>query len=709
MLGFNANFKGYFDRGNPWVNVLIEMRKGSVRIYLLLVTGLCFSISLLGQSFYGGVHSPKGDLHVLLIFIRYSDQHLHNDPAWPDESKEGVLPEMARGGMNRLFNADPQTIGKPGQVRNLSNFYYTMSGKQFRLSGDIFPIQVPVKYISPSGKNFFNRQFKMNAEAILWITKNYPNFDWSRYDRRKNQPKYRYDNSDSQADGVLDYVIFMHRSPGSQGVGSPGNINIPGTRYAIRDGHTGIDSYVDAEHNWEYFKHEFAHNLFDAPHYLCANNTDGLRYYTQKGWGLMAGWHAPFFTTNAWENWWLGWLEPQEVKRNARYSLKDFVTGQDALRIAIPGTQDYLWIENHQKINTWDRKIFFNDTEKGQPASEKGIYMYVVAGPGNNRNQRLSAFNKEHANLIRMMNGEGNFDYEPTGKMLSNGYFDAPVLRKTRSNPIAGQNDFQMIRYDYNNNGRIDVGMAHGNKDRGGMEQKAMWWEESKGRDTLTLGNTGDGNDAFGPGDEIGLSGIVPVTNYPTYDRNGERLRPYLLSGIHIKVEAFEEDGTALLDIKLDDWEIRKDQRWTGNIVLDSPPQGEKESSLYGPISLIQRSNLLLDLSGTPDRLTPHPETGTFVNPTRLRIGAHRSIRIGKKSKLIIDKHSTLRLSSNAEIIIEKKGELIIRPGGKCELQAGAKIQVLKKGKIRKEEGGEIIMEAPEQLNTARGARVRGI
>ena len=686
------------------------MCTGCVRNCVFWLLALWGPLVLPAQSFYGGVHTPKGDLHVLLIFIRYTDKHLHNDPAWPDETREGVLPEMARGKMNRLFNDDPNTIGNTGQVRNLSSFYYTMSGGQFRLSGDIFPIQVPVTYISPSGRNFFNRQFKMNEMAIKWITDHYPNFDWSKYDRRKNKPQYQYDNSNSRPDGILDYVIFMHRSPGSQGVGSPGSMDIPGTTFVIRDGHTGIDSYVDAEHNWEYFKHEFAHNLFDAPHYLCANNTDGLRYYTQKGWGLMAGWHSPFFTTNAWENWWLGWTEPQEVKRNGYYYLRDFVTGQDAIRIAIPGTQDYLWIENHQKQSTWDRKIFFNEKEKGHPSSEKGVYMYVVAGPGNNRNQRLSAFNKEHANMIRMMNGEGNFDFETTGKMLSNGYFDAPVLRKVRANPIAGQNDFQMIRYDFNKNGKIEVGMAHGNKDRGGIEQKAMWWEERRGKDTLTLGNTGDGNDAFGPGDEVSLSGIVPVTNYPTFDRRGERLRPYILSGIRVRVESIMEDGTALLDIQLDDWELRGEQRWAGNIVLDSPPRGSlTQPSLYAPLYLTPRSTLLLDLSGTPDRLTPHPETKIFVNPTRFRVGAGRSIRIGKKSKLIIDRHSTLKLSPGAKIIIEKGGELIIRDGGKCELQADAQIQVLKRGRFRREEGGEVMMEAPNQLNTARGARVRGI
>ncbi|TAE51780.1 MAG: hypothetical protein EAZ89_09620, partial [Bacteroidetes bacterium] len=292
----------------------------------------------------GEVHTPTGDLHMLVIFVRYENaSRMSSQREWPDVSVEGVLPEMAMGEPNALFCADPQRLGRE-RMRNLSDYYYAMSGGAFRITADIFPIQVPVKYVPETGANFFSRQEKMNQAAVTWIAQNYPDFDWSRYDRRKNHPGFVQDNSASVPDGILDYVVFMHREFGSTGMGSSGGIAIPGSTLRIQDGHTGIRSYADAAHNWEYFKHEFAHNLYNCPHYLGANNADGNRFYTQKGWGLMSAWHAPFFSANAWECWWLGWLEPQQVSKNDRYYLRDFVTGRDAIRIQLPGTQDVLWI-----------------------------------------------------------------------------------------------------------------------------------------------------------------------------------------------------------------------------------------------------------------------------------------------------------------------------------------------------------------------------
>lgn len=303
------------------------------------------------SSIHGAVHTPKGDLHILVVFVRYENVDLMpNSKRWPDSSEEGALPLMARGEVNALFHRNPEELGKEDKF-NISDYFYTMSDGQFRITADIFPVQVPVRNVAQNRRNFFQRQGQMNKTAISWIASNYPDFDWGKYDQRTNAPNYRYDNSETPPDSILDYVIFLHRAPGSSGLSASSSIDIPDSPYKIRNGHTSIKSYSDAKHNWEHFKHEFAHTLYNCPHYLGANSADGDKFYTQKGWGLMAAWHSPFFTANAWESWWLGWLKPQEITQNGTYQLRDYITGRDAIRIRIPGTRDYLWIENHQKIN----------------------------------------------------------------------------------------------------------------------------------------------------------------------------------------------------------------------------------------------------------------------------------------------------------------------------------------------------------------------
>lgn len=678
------------------------------RIFSLACFLLCLLPALFAQqarfSYYGNAHTPKGDLHTLVIFIRYDEVSLmKHDVTWPDISEEGILPKIAMGAQNEMFYDDPNAIAG-GEEQNISDYFYQMSGGSFRLTADIFPIQVPVKFIRETRGNFFKRQGQMNTAAIRWIEKNYPDFDWSRYDKRTNHPDYRYDNSVSDPDSILDYVVFMHRAPGSTGMGASSNIDIK-NGYKIRNGHTGIKSYRDRKHNLEYFKHEFAHNLYDCPHYLGANSADGNRFYTQKGWGLMAAWHSPFFTANAWEAWWLGWLKPQSITQNGVYQLKDYLVDRDAIRIPIPGSRHTLWIENHQKRSHWDEKLFFKDPNQGHPQSAPGIYMYVVAEPGADRKSpQLKPFDRRQANFIKMLNAQGNVDYRFTGDSISTGYFMGPVMETVEANPFSGQNAFQFIRADYNKDGRVLIGMSHGNSDAGGREQMDIWNECINGENICTLAGTGSEKDALGVGDEVGLSGIFPVTNYPAFVRAEQSLEATLISGISVRIISQAADGSYQLEVNFDDFNLRKDQRWCGNLIL---PANNDPQSLDTYLNVAKGTTLSLDLGGTPNRENLHPETGTFTSPTLLTISANRGIKLEAGSKMIIENHSQLSLLGNAQLIVSKGASLTIRSKGLLLLNDVSQILVERGGKLIIESDGDLRQMRDARVETSRGARIR--
>ncbi|MEO0469165.1 MAG: hypothetical protein AAF206_06060 [Bacteroidota bacterium] len=677
----------------------------------LLALSLLFSAAFISpaqnnqpSSTFGEVHTPKGDLHILMIFVRYEDKSLmKDDTRWPDSSEEGELPAIAKGEINALFHKDPNSI-ELIEKQNISDYYFTMSGGKFRLTADVYQKQVPVKYIPLKGNNFFSRQSLMNKAAVKWIEENDPDFDWAKYDQRRNNPHYRYDNSTSGPDRVLDYVIFLHRAPGSAGAAGSHNIKLTNSNLEIKDGHTGITSYRDWKHNLEHFKHEFAHKLYACPHYLGANTADGNKFYTNKGWGMMAAWHAPFTVANAWEQWWLGWLEPQQIEQSGQYRLKDFATGRDAIRMRIPGTRDYVFIENHQKKNHWDEKLFFKDPNQGHPQIAPGLYMYVVAEPGADRNAPyLKPFNRTHANMIKMFNAEGNFDYAFTSDSLHTGYFKCPNIEKGPSNPFAGQNAYQFIRADFNHDGKLTVGGAHGNSDGGGKEQQDIWTEKRDGEPVYTLSATGDENDALQVGDEIGLSGIFPITNHPAYDRKEQRFQPFLINSISIKVVAQEPDGTFILDIKTDDWSVRNEQRWCGNLQLSASTDPQRPDTY---LQIEKGAEVTLDQSGTLDRMRPKSGSESLINPTQLVIEANRGLRIKKKGKLIIDRGSLLKLTANAQIVIEKKGQLIVRDGGILKLDEESQLIVKGGGKFIIEQTGKVRKMRDANYQFARRARV---
>ena len=671
-----------------------------LRPFALLLLGL-WPLLLPSQtpfSGFGQVHTPQGDLHLLVIFARFTDaDKMHARRAWPDSQE--VLPLMAQGASNQLFHARVEDLTVGPRVQNLSDYYYTLSRGAFRLTADVFPVQVPVTYVREQGGNFFQRQRELNQAVIDWIAANYPDFDWGRYDRRRNGPGFAYDNRASAPDSVLDYVVFMYRDYGNTGMGTTGSLAVPGTPYRIRDGHTGIKSYADAKHNWEYFKHEFAHQLFSAPHYLGANSADGSRYYTQKGWGLMATWHAPFFTTNAWEAWWLDWSEPVTVAANGRYYLGDFATTGDALRIPLPGTEDVLWLENHQKQDLWDDKIFYGDTSRGHPVSAPGLYMYVSSPPANRRSApRLNPFSPRDVNFIRMYNAEGNFDYAVRDSQPNEYGARFPVFEKVAPNPIAGQNDFQFIRADFNGDGQIGVGYRHGNKDGGPVEQMDVWFERREGETRYSYNCTGDMADAGQVGDHFGLDGRFPLLNFPVWDRQAEALSPYVLNGLSVRVEGQDEQGGLWLDIRQDAWDIRGRHRWCGPLLLPAD-SAALPLRLWGTIDLA--------LGGTPDRRTRHPETGTFTNPTRLEVAPGRTVVVERGGQLVVGAHSALVLAPGSHLIVAAGGSLTVEADGQVVVPPGAVLAVERRGRLALAPGSQLLPETETGLQPARGARLR--
>lgn len=681
-----------------------EFRKMREMASIFLIS-LIFSISSAraqqADSRFGSVHTPKGRLHCLVIFIRYEDKNLQPwAKTWPDSD---TLPEIAQGPYNELFDADGKRIERGEEKKNLTDFYHVMSGGKFLVTADIFPQQVPVKWVPEQGAGFFSRQDQLNKAAVNWIAENYPDFDWGKYDNRQNNPNFRKDNVESGPDKKLDYVIFLHRNLGFQtGMAATGRHQVPGTDYEIISGLTGIKCNASEKHQWEYFKHEFAHNLFGAPHYMGANKTDGNKLYVQNGWGLMSTLSPIFFTANAWERWWLGWYEPQEVRSAGSYQLRDFVTTGDAMRVQIPGTQDYLWIENHQKKNQWDDKLFYNDREKGHPQISPGIYMYVVAEPGADRMKpHLQTHNPAHCNLMKVLNGQGNWDFEQTGENVEE-YFKPMAYRRVQSNPIAGQNDQQSLRADQNNDGNIRIGVTHGNRDGGSGEMDDLWAEEINGKASITLNVMGDENDAFQSGDEISLSGILPALNYPSFDRTNQKLNPYLLNGLRILIGEQQADGTYDIRVEFDDWEVREDTRWCGNFVLPSPASDDERF-----LEIAKGKTLLLDLSGTPDRGTPHPETQTCVNPTHWVVEGGRTILLQPGSNLIVDEHSILELKEGAQIIIEPGASLQVKGLGKLLLAAESQVIIRKRGKMVVEADGYFEADQEADIDLARRARLR--
>ena len=507
------------------------------------------------------------------------------------------------------------------------------------------------------------------------------------------------------ADGSIDYVIFLFRKFGVLG----GVANIYGSHTAITNfgdtpqnftintGFSGqsFDGGFSTIHFHKFFTHELAHTLYGCPHYLGANGTAGQSFYVSYGWGMMSEMHAPFNTANAWERWWLGWIEPQTITTNGTYVLNDFMLEGDALRIPIPGFPDhYLWLENHQKLHPLDNKVF--PGFKPQEAAP-GVYAYVTA-IGHDRSVTLNPF--VNTNRIRMLNGSGHYDYSWSSTIIDGNTL--PVFKKEAYNPINGQSDYWAIRDEFSS---ISTDPSHANPDeiyvQDSYNGNTDGFQENRGvsfeliNSVLEETNAWTANDhmSFPVGSEIGMSGITAALNIPFYNMSTKTLGNYFLNGLSVKILSFNSSTNEYtIEIAFNNFQLTKNTRWCGGIELPNLT-GNTDPDL-----IVQSGyELRIDKSGTPNTHNRLAD-GTFSRPT---VFYSNNSTVENNGTIVIENNSTYVLDADAVLDIKTDANVIVKTGGRLLIKAGGLASVT--GNLRIEEGGFLEIETGGRLEIENG------
>jgi hypothetical protein len=658
------------------------------------------------NSHNGFAHTPKGNLHIPIIYVGFNDETT-DVTDWPHNAP----PNYANGVLNELIDANPNA---PSGLDNLSKWYREMSMQpsgtpKFTLTGKVFFVKIDKAFINGQ-LNFFT----MYSRAIEALESKYPNYDWSEFDQRKNNPRFAFDNSQfsntsgspAGPDGIIDYLVINFRLlNGSNWTGGAATWLFSGIRnltttanggktYSFDAGHTAHFMTPSKWHHDDYFKHEFSHVLFNAPHYMGANSLVGNYLYHQRGWGMMSETHKIIGTTNAWEEYWLGWIEPRQISTNGTYQLGDFVRDNDVIRIQIPNTSQYLWIENHQKVNAMDRKVIGSNENMGA-----GIYLFVTAR-GNDCENPLSfdVSNSDNTNSMKVLSAKGNYDYD----FLNNG--SNIVFNKTRENPISGQNDLQGIRKDYiAPKGSITVNNHFNNQPVRNEQNWVIWESLTKGSIPIQSNATfGTVEDSYVLGDNLGINGVIPLLNYPKYDLNSSKsLEPFLLNGLQIVISNYNNiTGVYTLNIQFDNNQLTKNTQWSGNLILKK----QSTSSVSTDLILKSGTELRLNRGNTVNtHLILEDDSYTFPSVLNqdpnvsMKIERGASYVIEEKSTHIINNNSLLFLDVNSTVLVKSDGKLMIKQGGTIDIRWGSKL-ILEGGSLIVEQGANINLQDLESV-----------
>ena len=434
----------------------------------------------------------------------------------------------------------------------------------------------------------------------------------------------------------------------------------------------------------------------------------------QHGYGLYAGMPA----ANAFERWRLDWRHPTNIDyriaaRGRRsditqacgaqtFYLRDFVTYGDAIRIKLPykdsaaASNQYIWLVNHQMTRN-NKMDSFLHTSAGtcRDVNTDGIIAFHQVGRDVLEGNYSAVFHPEERDNLRMISAGGNYNLvymRDVYACLPNwGWF--AMFKFASPNPLQGAStQTETLSFDTSLD-RIRFREDHrliGAKYRNGVERSDLVWY-------------GVETDIFVPNPVITMDistnpppvnvltyysirrsvNNVPVMDVVNTNRNTRRI---YLTGLSIRmIDPHPADYTGMrtyrVEIRWDDYNVKQDVRWTGDIVM-------KEQ-----LNLLSGNTIYLEQNRTPNQTRRDPVSMFFAPPTRFTAKNGSIMNLERDSRVILREKSSFILESGANLTIQDGAEIIVQSGSTFMIQSGANLTIQGSGRLTIEEGAYLCVE----------------
>ena len=692
-----------------------------MRTWTILGCFLGLSLGLAAQkpyAPYGGVFTPRGDLKALVVLVEFKPEQKLNPQfnngedlrGWP---KGATLPEaldVQTGAMPELFYRDGREFEaiETWSRNQYSQYFYRCSKGQFRFMAEVFkdsldkPLVVQIEAEGAREWTYLNRQV---WREMLRLN---PNFDFKAFDQRQNNPQYRFDNSLSAPDGLIDYLIIMYRyspqwasqpAPGMKGwAGSGGGFAGIGSFLAeapAADG-TRVQDGFTAMYASGVFIHEIAHSLFNAPHLFGVNRVLGDYFSSSVGWGATAG-NTMFEGMNAWERWYCGFIEAQSLHYDSStwaktwdYVLEDFNSTGDALRIELPFSEgQYLWLENHAGLDAWDKHSLVGQMLDGRalPDNAPGVYAYVEAiAP--RRDSLIQALSPA-ANGLKLLHAAGHYDYEwlpdslpRRGTWGQTQYY----FRRLAESPIFGLNpqSYLIVQGKEEVEQKVSTNYNAGQGNR--VEQIAL--QEVRVGEWAVLHHFLGGWDAewafyqgpggFRPGQSLSMSSNPLPLAYTRFDYQRDAQRATKLNGLQVEFlpsHPTDPPHSRRIRVAYGQTRLTESRRWAGPLILPNISCDAKADLIIGRGKSLRLGQ---------DRQAQKRRGGAsrdFRGLSYLEIQADASLALDAHARLFVEPGAVLRLQPGASLYLGRRARL----EGRVEGLDKAKIFKHPKAKIRTE------------------------
>jgi M6 family metalloprotease-like protein len=353
----------------------------------------------------GGRHiTARGTLRVLLVFASFPDDETPH-PFWSPHNPPLFMQQFI----------DPDTTTNSQASFNLTSYFYQMSLGQFHLVGDAIWLET-----AHSQEEYRNGAYGRANKNILQERVD-SLVDFTRYDQWTKQADFRHANV---PDGQVDMIIMVWRTNmfeflGEASLGYKPGFVADGKRIEmgfpeylplpLGSGVTCQYLYTDSPYRvMQTMAHELGHWLLGGPHPYNGESLHDKHIY----WGILCNGLRAASCANAYEREKLGWITVPEIRPDLNIPLPDYLRTGVAYKYhpGNGGPVEYFYIENHQKLSTFD-DVTVNP-------EDKGIWILHQQGP------------YMELDNLRIRPSDGNWNWENPGTTTSCFSQPLPVFKK---------------------------------------------------------------------------------------------------------------------------------------------------------------------------------------------------------------------------------------------------------------------------------------
>lgn len=476
-------------------------------------------------------------------------------------------------------------------------------------------------------------------------------------------------------------------------------------------------------------RHEYAHTLLGGNNFHSGGggfgHNQGNYWIPQTGgWGALSLYGCSLWTWSAWDRYRLGWtgagnqfeisardqngntevngdLDATNPTQAGVYTLRDFVTTGDALRIKLPFVDEneeypeWIWVENHQGFDNneceFDRWQYDDGNHLCIEGMVPGMMLYIqINNERRTANESTQLYTQDfHADYTRPILANGHWDLLFLTDSVPNNCVNYDPIRpfiRYKENPLTGANDQDHYTCDIHGDNHIDK-----------RDQLRIWTEKTPDgilhRHLYSLGHhshvfTLQGNHKIGMGTNPSTATQINMVGEDNPYTAAKNLRTTYLNGVSIEMIEQCPNGDIRVRIRFDDVDIENDTRWCSHDIQLSKINKDGFS-----LNLQKNKTILLDQGLNATRMnSPIQFDGQsiFASPTVFTVQPEVKMHLDSASRLILENASELYLRNASTCVVEDAGVIEVKNGTIFQMDECALLEINGNGKLIVRSGAEL-------------------